>query len=322
MPTPPTPPKVLTTMAALDKYLAPFKGIAEVIQGPSGWGVMSRAEVLSFASELDAIINQGELRIDAGLLNAAPKLKIVVNMAIGFNNMDLPLMASRSVWAVNTPDAVVDSTADFTIGVLLALVRRIPELDRFVCSGQWGCFEPGRWDGAELAGKTIGIIGYGQIGQAVARRLRAFGMNVIFHTRRNTGDSEQRSLEDLLIQSDVVSLHVPLTPETKGLINRERFQLMKPGAVFINMSRGKVAEETALVESLQSGHLSGAGLDVFENEPQIHPALRKMPNVVLSPHTAGGTHESRNRAWQHCIENVVRVLQGKPPKNPLNPTKT
>lgn len=313
-------PKILITNRVPLEHLKPLVGIAEIIQGPGPIELMPRQEVLTLVPELDAIINQTELRVDQELLDASSRLKIVANVAIGTDNLDLDAMAARGVWATNTPDAPVESTADFTLGMLLALVRRILPADRYVRSSAWpeDGFQPGRWDGTLLSGKTLGIIGYGRIGQAVDRRARAFGMKILFHDLLTTTGAEYRTLDALLGDSDIVSLHVPLTDDTYHLLNSQRIELMKPGVLLLNMSRGKVVDETALVESLRSGQIAGAALDVFEMEPVVHPELQGMDQVLLTPHIAGGTQESKFQARTLCAQNIALVLQGELPVTPVN----
>lgn len=310
--------RVLITNEVPADVLAPLAGGAEVILGPGGGQLMSRDGVLRLGPTLDAIINQAELRVDEALLDACPRVRVIANVAMGIDNMDTALMARRGVWATNVPDAFAEATADLTLAFVLGLARAVRVADRFVRSGEWSGFEPGRWDGDLLAGRTLGIIGYGRAGQGVARRARAFGMNVIWHSRTVTADPERRSLDALLAESDYVTLHVPLTPETRGLMTRERFARMKRGAFFINMARGKTMIEESLVDALASGHLAGAALDVFENEPAVHPALLAMPNVILTPHMGGGTRQSRSQARRLAVENVALVLRGEPPLTPVN----
>jgi len=311
-------PRVLITNTVPDTILEPLRGLAEVILGPDGGLTTPRDEVLQLAPELVGIINQGELRVDAELLDRSPKLRIVANVAAGYNNMNTELMAARGVWGTNTPDAFYEATADFTLALILAVARFLAKGDRYVRAGQWKRFEPGVWDGVLLSGKTLGIVGYGRTGQAVATRARAFGMNIIYTRRQTTTDPAYRSLDALLAEADFVSLHVPLLPQTHHLIDARRLAQMKRGAYLINMARGPVVDEEALVRALQSGHLAGAGLDVFENEPEVHPALLTMENVVLAPHVGGGTRESRHAARLLCAENVAAVLRGERPLTPVN----
>jgi len=314
----PSLPLVLITNAVPAEVLTPLQGLARVILGPAGGDLMPRAEVLRLAPDLSGIVNQAELRVDGELLELAPRLKIVANVAIGTNNLDLPLMQHRGVYATNVPHAFVDATADYALGTMLALVRRIPEADRYVRSGGWNGFQPGVWDGSLLEGKTLGLIGYGAIGRAVAKRARGFGLRIMYHQRTPTDDPEYASLDALLQTSDIVSLHLPLNHDSDRLIDAARLARMKRGAWLINSARGRIVDEGALVTALLSGHLAGAALDVFENEPKVHPALLSMRNVVLTPHLGGGTHESRRRARSHCVTDVARVLSGQRPVSALN----
>jgi glyoxylate reductase len=315
-----TLPKVLITNDVPDDVLQPLVGIADMIKGPAGGPLMPRAEVLRLAPELEGIINQTELRVDAELLAAAPKLKIVANVAIGFDNLDVSLMQSHGVWATNVPDAFTDSTADCTLGLLLGVVRRLVLADRYVRSGRWSDdgFQPGTWDGMQLRGKTIGIVGFGQIGQAVARRAEAFEMSILQHDPLYADASNYRELAALLTEADIVSLHVPLLAGTRHLIDASALAQMKPEAILINMSRGPVVDEQALAAAITGRRLAGAGLDVFENEPQVHADLLASDRVVLAPHIGGGTRESRIAARRLCAENVALVLRGERPKTPVN----
>ncbi len=313
-------PKVLITNHVPDDHLEPLLGLVEIIKGPSGGPMCSREQVLALAPELVGIINQHELAVNRELLVAAPNLRIVANVAIGFNNLDIAALNEAGVWATNTPNAFSEPTADHTIALLLAVARRVPEADAYVRSGQWAKdgFQPGPWDGMLLGGKTIGIVGFGQIGRAVAKRAEAFGMRVIFHNTSGQNDPGYRTLEALLAESDVVSLNCPLVPETRHLLNAQSIALMKRGAIVINMARGPVIDENALAAALASGHLGGAGMDVAEKEPQIHSGLLTQKNVVFTPHVGGGTVESRKLARLTCARNIAEVLQGRPPLNPVN----
>jgi glyoxylate reductase len=313
-------PKILITNSVPDDHLEPLLGLAEIIKGPSGGPMCTREEVLALAPELVGIINQHELAVNRELLAAAPNLRIVANVAIGYNNLDIPALDEAGVWASNCPDPFSEPAADHTIALLLAVARRVPEADAYVRSGQWAKdgFQPGPWDGMLLGGKTIGIVGFGQIGRGVAKRAEAFGMRVIFHNTSGQNDPRYRTLEALLAESDVVSLNCPLVPATRHLLNEQSIALMKRGAIVLNMARGPVIDENALAAALASGHLGSAGMDVAENEPQIHPGLLAQRNVVFSPHIGGGTVESRKQARLTCARNVAEVLQGRPPLNPVN----
>lgn len=281
---------------------------------------MPREEVLHHAERATAIINQGELRVDDELLDAAPQLKIVANVAIGSDNLDAESMAARGVWATNIPDAFTESTADVALALLLATTRRVAEGDRFLRGNRWASegMRPSLWEGPLLAAQTLGIIGYGKIGQAVARRAQSFGMRILYHRRQVDDGEGYRDLDALLKESDIVSLHTPLTPDTHHLIDREKLALMKTGSYLINLARGPVIDEAALVDALREGHLAGAGLDVFENEPELHPGLLDLPNVVMTPHVGGAATQARCQARAIAAENVARVLQGEAPLTPVN----
>ncbi|MCE2490897.1 MAG: D-glycerate dehydrogenase [Anaerolineae bacterium] len=311
-------PVVLSTNEVPDDVMEPVQGLATVLQGPGGGLTMPRAEVLDLAPQLSAIVNQGELDVDEELLDSAPLLRVIANVAAGFNNMDPDLLNARGVWGCNTPDAFYESTADFTMAMILAAVRMLALGDRYIRADRWKRFEPGVWDGVLLRDKVLGIVGYGRTGKAVAQRARAFGMRILYTRRSVQDDPEYRTLEALLVEADIVSLHTPLTEETQHLIDAERLQAMKRGAWLINMARGPVVDEEALVQALQSGHLAGAALDVFEEEPIVHPALLSMDNVVLAPHVGGGTQEARYMSRRQCFENVALVLRGERPLTPVN----
>jgi glyoxylate reductase len=314
-------PKVLITNAVPAEHVSPLDGVAEVVMGPEGGELMPRDEVLRMLPELDAVINQAELKVDDEVLERGKRLKIVANVAMGTDNMDKEAMARRGIWATNTPEVFTQSTADHAFCLLLAVARRLMEADPYVRSGQWpgDGFQPGVWDGMLLAGKVMGVLGYGHIGRAVAHRARAFGMHVLFHDPVfGSHDPFYRGLDALFEESDVVTLHVPLTPETKGLVNAERLAAMKRGAILLNLARGPVVEEAALAQALESGQLAGAGLDVFEDEPRVHPDLLEMKNVVMTPHVGGGTRESRAAARKLSAVNVALALHGKRPRTPVN----
>ncbi|MGI8406494.1 MAG: 2-hydroxyacid dehydrogenase [Thermomicrobiales bacterium] len=315
-------PRVIVTMTAQDEMLAPL-AFAEIVRLP---GPTARADSQEMVAKLlpttAAILSQGDLQIDDDLLARSPYLKIVANMSRGYDNFDLEAMTAHGVWATNVPDAFTEPTAEVTFGLMLMVMRRLGEGSAHVRNGEWQHFEPGRWDGVSLNGKTLGIIGYGHIGRAVARIARAFEMNVL-RTQRSSVDVDdenatQCSLNELLARSDVVSLHVPLSPETAHLINADTIGKMKRSAVLINTARGGVVDEQALTNALQTGRLAGAGLDVTEREPHVDPALYLLPNVVITPHLGGGTSESRKESQAHAVANVVRVLRGGKPKQPLN----
>lgn len=293
-------------------------GEVQVIVPDAGGGLMSRNEVLAQCGTAIAIINQAELRVDAELLDAAPNLRVVANVARGYDNLDLAAMSVRGVWAANNPDAFSAPTAEVAFGLLLMVARRLGAGERLVRAGAWQAFAPGAWDGTSLVGKTLGIIGLGNIGREMARRAEAFGIETIYHQRtKGAADSKWVPLSGLLQRSDFVSLHVPATPETRHLINATTLGQMKPGAILINTARGAVVDEDALVTALKSGRLAGAGLDVFADEPRVHPWLMASDRVALTPHLGGGTVESRRLARITAVENVVAVLSGRVPPHAL-----
>jgi len=311
-------PLVLITASARSEELAPLANIARVILGPTGGNTMTRTEVLRWAPKVDAIISQGELLVDAELLARAPRLRIVATASVGVDNLDLALMAERGIYATNAPDFFVEATADYTLGAIIALLRHLPAADQYVRSGRWRRFQPGAWDGILLRGKVLGLIGYGAIGRAVERRAIGFGLEVLHYARTPTRRQGYTALNQLLARSDIVSLHVPLNAESRELMDKERIARMKTGAYLVNVSRGPVVDESALVCALQSGHLAGAALDVFAQEPSISLALRRQKNTVFTPHLGGGTIESRQESRLTCIRNVARVLAGQPPGNLKN----
>lgn len=311
-------PIVLLTSAVPSALLARLAGKARVIQGPGQGETMPRSEVLRHAPKLTAIISQGELAVDADLLDRAPLLRIVASASVGVDKLDLALMSARGVFATNAPDYFVEATADYTLGVIISLLRRLHAADRFVRSGRWRRFQPGAWDGVLLRGKVLGLVGFGAIGRAVARRAAAFGLEVIHCRRSSSSEAGCTTLNRLLASSDIVSLHVPLNEDTRGLIDARRFKRMKPGSYLVNAARGPVVDEGALVRALESGHLAGAALDVFACEPRVPAALLRRDNVVLTPHLGGGTHESRWHSRLTCIDNVARVLAGLRPGNLVN----
>jgi glyoxylate reductase len=259
------------------------------------------------------------------LLRAAPKLRIAANVAVGFDNIDLAECTRRGVVATNTPGVLDETTADFAWTLLMAVARRLIEADQLARSGKWTGWDLDQLVGTDVWGKTLGIVGFGRIGRALARRAGGFQMKILYHDAVRAAldvekslHAEYRELDPLLAHADFVSVHVPLLPETRGLFNVARFSLMKKTAFFINTSRGLVVEEAALVQALETGKIAGAALDVFENEPSIHPGLRR-PNVVLAPHIASASLETRTRMACIAAENVVALFKGQRPANVLNP---
>lgn len=264
-------------------------------------------------------------RVNEELLRTAPKLRIAANVAVGFDNIDLPDCTKRGVVATNTPGVLDETTADFAWTLLMAVARRLVEGDELARSGKWAGWDLDQLVGTDVWGKTLGIVGFGRIGRAMARRASGFQMKVIYHDAVRAAldvekgfHAEYRDLDALLAEADFVSVHVPLLTETRGLFDAARFSRMKPTAFFINTSRGPVVDEAALVYALESGKIAGAALDVFENEPFIHAGLRR-PNVVLAPHVASASLETRTKMACIAAENVVALFKGQRPPNVLNP---
>ena len=265
------------------------------------------------------------VQVTAELLEQAPRLRVVCTVGVGYDNVDVEACTRRRVMLTNTPGVVTEATADLCFALLMAVARRTVEADRYVREGQWRYWTWGCMWGTNPSGKTLGIYGFGRIGQAVARRARGFSMRILYYDKdRPTLEVEQElgaqyvDPETLLREADFLSLHVPFAPDTHHLIGAAEFALMKPTAFLINASRGKVVEEAALVEALQSKRIAGAGLDVFEFEPQIHPAILALPNVVVSPHMGTATSETRLAMAMLTADNLLVALAGQRPANLVN----
>ena len=275
----------------------------------------------------DAVATLLHDRVDDAFLDAAgPQLRIVANVAVGYDNIDVPACAARGVVVSNTPGVLTEATADIAFALILMATRRLGEGERLVRSGlrwSWSMFFH---LGAGIQGKQLGIVGLGQIGRATARRGRAFGMEIAYSGRRRADAAAEDALEaeflpldELLATSDVVSLHVPLSAETRHLIGPRELGLMKPTAFLVNTTRGPVVDEEALVGALRDGTIAGAGLDVFEREPEVHPGLLELENAVLLPHLGSATVETRTAMGMLAAENVLEVLGGRPPLTPVKP---
>ncbi|MGC3995623.1 MAG: D-glycerate dehydrogenase [Propionicimonas sp.] len=263
-------------------------------------------------------------RVDAELLDAAgPQLRVVANVAVGYDNIDLEAAAERGVVVCNTPGVLDDATADHTFAMLLATTRRVVEADRFARTGRPWIWGPNMLVGLDIsADATLGIVGFGRIGRAVARRAHAFGMRVITSDPGlNVGDAVDGvtvvGFEELLATADVVSLHVPLLPSTRHLIDASALARMRPRSYLVNAARGGVVDESALIDALRSGHLAGAALDTFEGEPRINPEFAGLENVVLQPHIASAGDRTRDAMCRLAVRNVTRVLAGEPAETPV-----
>lgn len=287
---------------------------------------MERQQVLDKIADRDGLLSVITDRVDAELMDRAPNLKIISNLAVGTNNIDVAAATDRGIAVTNTPGVTTEPTADLTLGLILAVARRIVEEDRLTREGKFQFWAPMLFLGRFVARKTLGIVGFGAIGQAVAKRARGFDMRLLYHQRRRLDPAKEREMGieyadfgRLLRDSDFVSLHVPLTDKTRYLIGMPQLKQMKPTAFLINASRGPVVNEKELVEALRMGVIAGAGLDVYENEPALTPGLTELPNVVLTPHVGSGTIEDRTLMARMASENLLAGLKGEVPRYILNP---
>ncbi len=318
-------PKVLVTRTIHERPLKLLQEHAEVTVNPHDRS-MTTEEIMAEIPGKVGLLAMGGDPISADILGPARDLKIVANNAVGFNNLDLQALTRLKIAATNTPDVLTDTTADLSFTLILGVARRIAEADRFVRAGKWIGWTPSLMIGSDVHGKTLGIVGLGRIGSAVARRGQGFNMRIVYtDIRRLDPAIEQQHqlqfmcLRDLLQNSDFVTLHVPLTPQTTHLIGAEQLRLMKKSAFLINASRGPVVDEKALVDALRSGIIAGAGLDVFEKEPKVSPELLQMENVLLVPHIGSATFETREKMSLTAAANILAVLRGEIPPNILNP---
>ena len=321
-----THPPVLVTrrlpQAALDRIQAQC-----AMTLYDGDGAMPRDRLLAEVAGKAGVITLLTDRVDDEFLDAAgPALRIVANYAVGFDNIDVAACTRRGVLASNTPDVLTETTADTAFVLMMAAARRVAEGDRFLRSAVPWVWGPLMMLGQDVHHKTLGIVGFGRIGQALARRARGFAMRVLYHdTYRPPADvtrelgAEYRDLADLLRESDFVSLHTNLTPQTRHLIDTERLALMKPTAVLVNTSRGPVIDEAALARALRDGQIFAAGIDVFEREPEVHPALLACPNAVLIPHLGSATVQTRLAMANLAADNLLAAVSGGHPPTPLNP---
>jgi len=285
----------------------------------SGDGVMPPDELRARIVGKDALVSMLTEQIDRSVIDAGSSLKVVANVAVGYNNIDVPYARSRGIVVTNTPDVLTDSVADFTWAMILAITRRLGEGERIVRRGDWKGWAFDFLLGTELRGKQLGLVGLGRIGRAVASRAAAFGVRVAYTARRETTlpGAEAMSLDRLLNSSDVISLHVPLTSETRHLIDKKALARMKRSAYLVNTSRGPVIDEAALAWALQQRLIAGAALDVYEQEPAIHPDLLSLENVLLAPHLGSGTIETRTGMADLAAENAMAVLSGRAPLTPV-----
>ena len=284
----------------------------------------TRDELLESVRGASGVLSTATEKMDGEVMGAAGEgLRIVANMAVGYDNIDVEAARERGIVVTNTPGVLDETTADVAFMLMLAAARRLGEAERMLRAGRWEWWGPKQLRGFDVWGKKLGILGLGRIGQAVARRGRGFGMEVLYHNRSRQDDAEKElgarylDLDDLLRESDFVSIHTPLTDETRHLIGERELGLMQQTAVLVNTSRGPVVDEAALADVLQDGRIFAAGLDVYEEEPEVHPKLLELENAVLAPHIGSATVETRDRMATLAAENLRAVLRGERPKTPV-----
>ena len=284
-----------------------------------------RGELLDAVRGVSGILSTATEKMDGELMDAAGEdLKVIANMAVGYDNVDVEASAKRGIVVTNTPGVLDETTADVAFMLLLAAARRLGEGERLLRAGRWEWWGPKQLMGRDVWGKRLGIVGFGRIGQAVARRARGFGMEVLYHNRSRKEEAEQElgaryvEFDELLETVDFVSVHTPITDETHHLIGPKELGRMKRTAVLVNTSRGPVVDEAALADALAAGRIFAAGLDVYEEEPKVHPKLLELENVVLAPHIGSASVETRDRMAALAAENLAAVLRGEDPKTPVN----
>jgi len=316
------PEKVLVIREIPDAGLRLLEGFDVTVLSESP---PERGELLEAVRGAAGILPTVTETVDAELMDAAgDDLKVVANMAVGYDNIDVEAATERGVVVTNTPEVLNETTADTAFMLLLAAARRLGEAERLLRSGGWDAWGPMQLTGPDVWGKKLGVVGFGRIGQAVARRARGFDMDLVYHDQYRNEEAERElgarylDLEELLRTCDFVSIHTPLTPETTHLIGPGELERMKPEAVLVNSSRGPVVDESALAEALAERRIFAAGLDVYEEEPEVHPRLLELENVVLAPHIGSASIETRDKMAALAAENLAAVLRGEEPKTPVN----
>jgi glyoxylate/hydroxypyruvate/2-ketogluconate reductase len=288
---------------------------------------LSSAELIARLQGCAGVFVAGTERVDAELLAACPELKAVCSMAVGYNNIDVPACTARGVLVTNAPDVLTETTADFGFALMMATARRITESERFLRRGEWSTWAYDLFAGCDIHGATLGVLGMGRIGQAIARRgALGFGMKVAYHNRSRLPAADETALgarylglDDLLRQADHLVIVVPYSPASHHLLGAAQLALMKPSATLTNIARGGVVDDAALAVGLREGRIAAAGLDVFEGEPKVHPALLEVPNVVLTPHIASASLPTRRAMCQLAADNLIAALSGGTPPTALNP---
>jgi glyoxylate reductase len=318
-------PKILVTRTLPEPAEKILNDQFEVDYSRDPLGI-ARDEMLRRVADKEALVCQLNEIVDEALLNAAPKLKAVATVSVGYNNIDVAACTRRKILATNTPGVLDDTTADFAFALILAVARRVVEGDKFLRAGEWTGWNVSQFLGSDVWGKTLGILGFGRIGKEVARRAHGFKMRVIYYNRTRADAASEREvnaeyvdMDTLLRDSDFLSIHTPLTPDTKHLISSAAFAKMKPSAYLINTSRGPVVDEVALNDALERKVIAGAGLDVYEREPEVVPGLIPRHNVVLAPHLGSASMETRKKMAVLAATNVADFFAGRRPPTPLNP---
>lgn len=318
-------PKVYLTAEFPAKATEMLTAAGLTVDSYQGDGLISKNELLTAVADVDFLITALSTKVDADIINAAPKLKLIANYGAGFNNIDITTAREHNIPVTNTPVVSTISTAEVTVGLILSVMHRMAEGDQLMRNEGFAGWAPLFFLGHELHGKTVGIVGMGSIGQAVAKRLKAFDTEIIY-TQRHQLDAVTEAelgarfveLPELLASSDIITLHVPMTDELHHLINAKTLQQMKPSAYLINAARGPVIDETAVLAALQNGKLAGAGLDVYEAEPAVADGFKQLKNVVLTPHIGNATVEARDAMAEIVAQNAILVSQGAEPEHVVN----
>jgi len=320
-------PRIFITQPIAESAFARLRGVAAVTMNPDSSRILAKGKLVAAMRRHDLLFALLHDKVDRAVLAANPKLRAVASMAITPDNIDVAEATKRCIPVTVIPPIVAEAAADIAFGLMLAVARRMIEGDRLARAGGYPGSQSNHLAGAWVYGKTLGLVGgKGRIGQAVARRARGFSMRVLYCGPHPLPQAEEQALgmsfvsfEDLLAQSDFISLHPPMRPETRHMIGARALALMRPGAFLINTSRGAVIDEAALVSALKARRIAGAGLDVFEHEPRITPALRKMTNVVLTPHLGSAVRELREQMANIVVDNILVLLEGRAPPNCVNP---
>jgi glyoxylate reductase len=317
-------PTVLVTRNLPQKGMDMLREIYALTVNPHD-RVMTREEIAEEIRDKDGLLCLLTDAIDGGIMDRSPRLRIISNYAVGYNNIDVNAATERGIIVTNTPGVLTETSADFAFALLMAIARRLPESERLARAGKFKGWGPMFMLGEDIHGKTLGIVGMGRIGKVVARRASGFDMRVIYHSAHRLSSEEEASLraefvqfEDLLSGSDFISIHVPLSEQTRHLFGEKELRAMKSDSYLINTSRGPVVDEKALVKALEDGVIRGAALDVYENEPEIEPGLLRLENVIVAPHVASATVETRTKMAVMAAENLIAAMEGRVPQYIVN----